>query len=119
MSNLDIRMRGFQQRAEVDAVLQLIDQRIAALPAETVDLGQASQRVLADDVLAPCPVPGFDRAAMDGYALHGDETFGADSYSPLEFAVVGDALPGRPFDGVAKAGEAVRIMTGAPLPAGA
>ena len=119
LSHTDIRMRGFQQRAEVDAVVRLIDERIAPLPTEAVDLGEASQRVLAGDVLSPCPVPGFDRAAMDGYALHGDETFGADGYTPLEFAVVGDALPGRPFGGVVGAGEAVRIMTGAPLPAGA
>jgi len=115
----DIRMRGFQQRADVDAVLRLIDQRVGPLFAESVDLGAASLRVLADDVLSPCPVPGFDRAAMDGFALHGDETFGADSYSPLEFTVVGESLPGRPFGGVVGAGEAVRIMTGAPLPAGA
>jgi molybdopterin molybdotransferase len=64
-------------------------------------------------------MPGFDRAAMDGYALRGSETFGADQYNPLEFAVVGQALPGRPYAGSVGAGQAVRIMTGAPLPAGA
>jgi molybdopterin molybdotransferase len=64
-------------------------------------------------------VPGFDRAAMDGYALRGQETFGADAYNPLEFAVIGQALPARPFHGEVGLGQAVRIMTGAPLPAGA
>src|SRR5262249_30653144 len=47
------------------------------------------------------------------------ETFGADPYNPLEFAVVGQALPGRPYAGTVGAGQAVRIMTGAPLPDGA
>ena len=64
-------------------------------------------------------VPAFDRAAMDGYALRGGETFGAGPYNPLEFDRRRRALPGRPFAGRVEPGQAVRIMTGAPLPAGA
>jgi molybdopterin molybdotransferase len=75
--------------------------------------------VLAEDVVAGFDVPGFDRAAMDGYAVRGAETFGADTYSPLDFTVVGEALPARPFTGCVESGEAVRIMTGAPVPDGA
>src|SRR6185295_16452307 len=91
-------------RSEVAAVWKLIEQRVRPLAAESVLLADAAGRVLAEDVLAPCPVPGFDRAAMDGYAVRGGETFGADAYTPLEFAVVGEALPGRPFrDGRARA----------------
>jgi molybdopterin molybdotransferase len=56
---------------------------------------------------------------MDGYALRGSETFGAGPYNPLEFDIVGEALPGRPFPGAVQPGQAVRIMTGAPLPQGA
>src|SRR2546422_8927512 len=115
----DVRMRGFQSRAEVGAVVQLLEENLHPLSSEEVDLHQAAGRVLATDVTAPCPVPGFDRAAMDGYALRGSETFGADVYSPLDFAVLGDALPARPFAGQLGPGQALRIMTGAPLPAGA
>jgi molybdopterin molybdotransferase len=115
----DVRMRGFQHRMEVDAVLRLITARVGPLAAEFVDVTHAAGRVLADDVIAPCPVPGFDRAAMDGYAVRGAETFGADTYSPLEFAVIGEALPARPCSGHVGPGQAVRIMTGAPMPAGA
>jgi molybdopterin molybdotransferase len=115
----DVRMRGFQQRAEVAAVLRLIDERVRPLPSERVDVLSAAGRVLAEEVIAPCPVPGFDRAAMDGYAVRGSETFGADSYTPLELAILGEALPGRPFGEQVGPGQAVRIMTGAPLPAGA
>jgi molybdopterin molybdotransferase len=117
--NHDVRMRGFQHRAEVAEALQLIDSRVQALHVEYVDLRDAAGRVLAEDVVAPCEVPGFDRAAMDGFALRAEETFGADGYTPLEFARVGESLPGRPFVGVVQTGQAVRIMTGAPLPAGA
>ena len=115
----DVRMRGFQDRAEVDAVVALIDGRVRALPPEDVDLHAAAGRVLAADVTAGVPVPAFDRAAMDGYALRGGETFGAGPYNPLEFEVIGVSLPGRPFAGRVGPGQAVRIMTGAPVPDGA
>src|SRR5437870_1659354 len=115
----DVRMRGFQTRAEVAQLIGWIDQRVAALDAEWISLSEAGQRVLAQDVVSECAVPGFDRAAMDGYAVRGTETFGADAYTPLEFEVIGVALPGKAYAGQVAPGQAVRIMTGAPLPAGA
>jgi molybdopterin molybdotransferase len=115
----NIRMRGFQTRAEVGQLIDWIDQRVGALEAEAIPLHDASQRVLAQDVASDCAVPGFDRAAMDGFALRGTETFGADRYAPLELDVIGESLPARPFVGRAEIGQAVRIMTGAPIPAGA
>src|SRR5262249_5455663 len=86
----DVRMRGFRERAEVSAVTALLDERLQRLATELVTLQQAAGRVLAEDVVAACAVPGFDRAAMDGYALRGSETFGAGSYNPLEFDIVGE-----------------------------
>ena len=53
------------------------------------------------------------------YALRGNETSGASSYNLLEFEVVGQSLPGRPFPGRVEVAQAVRIMTGAPVPEGA
>src|SRR5262245_5600194 len=115
----DVRMRGFRDRAEVEDVLRLLDQRVVPLPAEVVPLARAASRVLAGDIVAEVAVPGFDRAAMDGYALRGEETFGASPYNPLELSVIGEALPGQPFRGQLAPGQAIRIMTGAPVPAGA
>lgn len=115
----DVRMRGFQSRAEVGDLVDAIDHRCSALEAESIALHETFLRVLAEDVVSTVAVPGFDRAAMDGYAVRGAETFGADSYAPLEFDVVGDSLPGQPFIGHVESGQAVRIMTGAPLPDGA
>lgn len=112
-------MRGFRDRTEVTDVRALLDRRIRPLAAEEVDLHAAAGRVLAADVAAAVAVPPFDRAAMDGYALRGAETFGAGAYNPLEFLIVGVSLPGRPFAGRVEPGQAVRIMTGAPLPDGA
>lgn len=114
----DVRMRGFRDRASVEAVIDLVDAQTEPLDSETVALREAFGRVLATAVYAQLAVPGFDRAAMDGYALRGEETFGASDYNPLSFTVVGQVLPGSAFAGIVQPGQAVRIMTGAPLPAG-
>jgi molybdopterin molybdotransferase len=115
----DVRMRGFRDRADVEEVIRLLDTTVATLSSETVSLADGSGRILAADVVSEVNVPGFDRAAMDGFALRGSETFGAGSYNPLEFTIVGESFPGRPFSGTVNPGQAIRIMTGAPVPAGA
>src|SRR5258708_12745051 len=97
----------------------MLSSGVRRLTAEMVGISDAAQRVLADDVTAAVYVPNFDRAAMDGYALIGGETFGAGQYNPLDFTISGSAFPGRPFSGKVQSGQAVRIITGAPMPEGA
>lgn len=115
----DVRMRGFPRRTAVAAAQQLLFERLAALTAETVPLPDATGRILAADVAAAVAVPAFARAAMDGYALIAAETAAAEPGKPLELAVLGQSLPARPFTGAVQTGQTVRIMTGAPVPAGA
>ncbi|MFO0841046.1 MAG: gephyrin-like molybdotransferase Glp [Gemmataceae bacterium] len=115
----DPRMRGFRDRAEVADVQALIDRRSAPLGSERGRASPGDRRVLAAPVIAEVPVPGFDRAAMDGYALRAEDTFGAGPYNSLELVVQGESMPGRPFGGTVHPGQAVRIMTGAPVPDGA
>lgn len=117
--NTDVRMRGFRSRTPVSVALEWIDREIAPLAAEMVSLADAHTRVLAADIVSSIDVPAFDRSAMDGFALHSGETVGAGDYNPLTFRVVGVSMPGQPFEGAVGAGQAVRIMTGAPLPDGA
>src|SRR5215471_13841988 len=114
----DVRMRGFARRHTVEAAIALLDTHLHPLAAELLPLQEAAGRVLADEIVSAVDVPGFDRATMDGYAVVADSTEGATAYNPLPLHVIGDAFPGRPFLGSVGAGEAVRIMTGAPLPAG-
>lgn len=114
----DVRMRGFRERASVEAALTWIDERCRPLPAEAVGLGDATGRVLSSAVTAPIDVPSFDRSAMDGYAVSGGSTDGAGDYNPLAYQIVGQSMPGRPFAGTVQPQQAVRIMTGAPLPNG-
>ncbi len=114
----DVRMHGFAQRSEVPAALKWIDGHAFLLGDEAIALENAAGRILATNVIAPLNVPGFDRAAMDGYALRGAETAGAGEYNPLTFSVFGQAMPGQPFVGPIGPNAAVRIMTGAPVPEG-
>lgn len=119
--NADVRMRGFAQRSTVDEAWDWIDSvlpKFDQLPTEQVALRDAAQRVLAQDVISPVDVPGFVRSMMDGFALRSEETYGATTYNPLSFRIVGTCLPGQPFGRSVTTGEAVRIMTGAPVPEG-
>lgn len=115
----DVRMRGFAERSDVAEVVQFLAERVAALPQELVAVTSCVGRVLAADVRAETSVPPFDRAAMDGYAVRGEDTFGASDYAPIELEVIGESLPGRGFDKSLQSLQAVRIMTGAPIPRGA
>jgi molybdopterin molybdotransferase len=115
----DVRMRGFAQRETVAAALAWLDAQIRPLAAEAVPLRIASGRVLATVVVSDVDVPGFDRATMDGYAVRADSTEGATAYNRLRLNVIGDSMPGSPFGGSVSVGEAVRVMTGAPMPTGA
>ena len=114
----DVRMRGFARRHTVAAALAWLDAQTHPPRTETLQLQSAAGRVLAADVISNVDVPGFDRATMDGYAVFAESTDGASPYNRLPFAVIGDSLPGRPFQGSVAVRQAVRIMTGAPLPAG-
>jgi molybdopterin molybdotransferase len=115
-SSPDVRMHGFSRRSEVPFVLEWIDRNALRLPAESTPLEQAVGRILSADLVSPLDVPGFDRAAMDGYALRGADTAGASEYNPLDFPVVGQSMPGQPFAGALPERAAIRIMTGAPIP---
>jgi len=115
----DVRMRGFAERADVEEVEAFLRNNTKPLPSEIVPLLESVGRVLAEDVVAEVDVPGFPRSAMDGYAIRGEESFGASDYDPISFELVGTALPGNPHVGSVEVGQAVRIMTGAPVPTGA
>lgn len=86
---------------------------------EVVPLAESAGRVLAVDVVAPVALPPWDNSAMDGYAVQGKDVAHATSSHPVSLRVI-EAVPagGFPFRTLG-AGEATRIMTGAPIPEGA
>ncbi|MDH3581994.1 MAG: molybdopterin molybdotransferase MoeA [Hyphomicrobiales bacterium] len=83
--------------------------------SQEIPLGQASGRVLAQDLAATLTQPPFDASAMDGYAVRAADI----GTLPCDLNVIGQAAAGHPFSGPVSAGEAVRIFTGAPVPDGA
>ena len=109
-------MKGFGERAEVADVLRLLDERVSPLPAESIPAAAAAGRVLMAGIASPVDVPGFERAAMDGFAVRGEDTLGADAINPRPLILVGESSPARPFAGTVESDQAVLIMTGAPLP---
>lgn len=92
---------------------------ITARPAVTVPLADALGLALADDVVAPLPLPGFDNSAMDGYAVLAADVAGASAENPVKLPVTEDIPAGRTDLLTLAPGTAHRIMTGAMLPAGA
>jgi len=112
-------MRGFASRSTVVEAWAWLDSRLAPLGAERVPLRDSAGRVLAEGITSRFNVPSFARAMMDGFAVRAADTLGASLYNRLVLRVIGESMPGRGFAGVVGPGQAVRIMTGAPLPAGA
>ncbi|MBS0368645.1 MAG: molybdopterin molybdotransferase MoeA [Proteobacteria bacterium] len=95
---------------------QLILDTVAPIEGvEHLPLREALGRVLAEAVISPIDVPAHDNSAMDGYGLRGADL---RSTGETTLQVVGSAYAGRPFPRALGPGEAVRIMTGAPLPDG-
>ncbi|WLI78456.1 molybdopterin molybdotransferase MoeA [Kosakonia sp. H02] len=95
------------------ALSQMLSRISPLTDRETLPLVACFGRVVAQDIISPLNVPGFDNSAMDGYAVRL-----ADINSGNPLPVAGKAFAGQPFDGVWPAGTCVRIMTGAPIPAG-
>jgi molybdopterin molybdotransferase len=114
----DPRMRGFKNRTSVPDLWSWITQSIKPLECEEIPLALGSGRVLASEVTAAVAVPPYDRAAMDGYAVRGQETFGASAYLPAVFRRVARSRPGLRCETAVHGFQTVEIATGAPLPSG-
>ena len=112
----DVRMKGFSERVDVEEVEAFLIEHTRVCDSEPVELSRCVGRVLSEQVSAEVDVPGFPRSAMDGYAIRGEESFGASAYNPIRFEIVGESMPGHPYSGELTKGAAVRIMTGAPVP---
>jgi len=106
-------MRSVEEHRRVVADL------ITARPPVAIPLADAQSLVLAHDVTAEMSLPVFDNSAMDGYAVRADEVASATTEQPVKLPVAQDIPAGRTDIPTLKPGTAHRIMTGAPVPAGA
>jgi molybdopterin molybdotransferase len=99
-----------------DGQNQILRQLAEPTPPEVVAVTRARERVLAEDLLAPFDVPPSDNSAVDGYAVASDDV---PASGTRELNVLAEIAAGAVFDGAVASGQAVRIMTGAPMPRGA
>lgn len=100
--------------AQAQAIMRDFVQPVSGVAR--VPIRSALDRVLAEDVLSSIDVPSHDNSAMDGFAFASAELAG--HAGEISLRVIGTAYAGIAFDGVPSAGEAVRVMTGAVMPAG-
>ena len=99
--------------------LRRVVARARPLAAEPVPLAGSLGRTLAQDIRARAPIPPFAKATMDGYAVKAGDTRPGTNGQSVELAVIDDLPAGRVSRKALGSGQAVRIMTGAPLPKGA
>ena len=97
----------------------LVLSHVRPLPVETVPVLEAVGRVAAADLASDIDIAPFAHSAMDGFAVRASELAEASPESPVELDVIAEVAAGDVFEGVIGAGQCVRIMTGAPLPADA
>lgn len=95
--------------------IKIVLEQTPALPAENVSVSDAGGRILAEDIVADTDLPPFDRAQMDGYAVRTADV----ANTPARLRIVGESAAGAGWHKEMRSGEAVRIMTGAPVPRGA
>ena len=113
-------MRPIRETLPLDeALAALLDAASPIERTERVPLRDASGRVLAADAIAAVDVPPFDRAAMDGYAVIAEDTFGAGLYAPRVLRRVEKVYTGQVPTRSVTHGECIEIATGAPMPDGA
>ena len=117
VAEIAAQLEGYDPQAlpasAVNAFLERLVEPVTEV--ERVPLFEALGRVLAEDLVSPVSVPPHDNSAMDGFAFSGAELVPGQ---PLELKIVGTALAGAAWRGSVQAGECVKIMTGAVMPAG-
>ncbi len=96
----------------ISQAIQIVLQQTPKLASEELALAEAMNRILAEDIIADTDLPPFDRAQMDGYAVRAADV----ANTPAQLKIVGESAAGAGWHHQIKSGEAVRIMTGAPVP---
>ena len=117
LADIAAELEGYDPQAlSVDRAREFLARLIEPITdTQAVDIFSALDRVLAQDVISPVSVPPHDNSAMDGYAFDGSQLVPDQA---LTLTPVGTALAGQAWQGTVSAGQCLRIMTGAVMPAG-
>jgi molybdopterin molybdotransferase len=117
LAQVAAQLQGYDPQAlRADAALQFLQGLVSpVVHRHQVELKEALERILATDVISPINVPAHDNSAMDGFAFDGTQL---QTTQALHLTIVGTALAGKAWQGTVEAGQCVKIMTGAVMPAG-
>lgn len=107
------------QLLPIETAIQTVLESCEVLPTRHEDLGASVGCVSAEEIRAQEDLPPFANSAVDGYAVKAADTQGARPDAPITLKVIGEIAAGADVDLLVEFGQAVRIMTGAPIPAGA
>jgi len=111
--------KEFRKLVTIEEAKSLIEGLGIQPAANEVNIENAAGLVLAEEVVSEIDVPPFNRASMDGYAVHARDTYQAGEDRPVSLKLVGSIRPGMNYDLIVERGEAAEIATGAVMPSGA
>lgn len=103
----------------LEEALEILNKNTKALKSEVVSIKDSLKRVLYGDVKSKINNPPFNKSVFDGYAFKSEDSKGTSKENPIELKIVDEIFAGDFSEREIKSGEAVRIMTGAPIPMGA
>ena len=115
----NVEMLPFSERSSVAEAIDWTDKMLPDLDCENIASTQADGRVLAQAITSTANVPGFHRSMMDGFAVRAIDVEKSSEAEPVTLGITGEIYPGQSPVASLSSGEAIRIMTGAPVPSGA
>lgn len=113
-------MKPLKSLTSLENAMRIIDENSKPIERkEIVSISEAFGRVLAHDIVAEMNIPPFDRAAMDGYAVKAEDTFGAGQFKPKKLKISGKIHAGEISKKSVESGKCIQVATGSPMPEGA
>ena len=112
-------MKEYPMRVELEQAIQIIREKVAVMGTEIVPLSEARGRILARQIVAEENVPPFDRSPYDGFAFRAKDLEEASKEHPVTLRIIEEVPAGKAPERKISKGEAIKILTGAPIPEGA
>ncbi len=113
-----LRKIGFSRLTPLKDAMEKLFSKIDLNPIEEIEIKEALNRILAEDIISEMDIPPFDRSAMDGYAIKAKDSFGASTNNPKRIKLVGVIEIGESSNLKINIGEGIKISTGVPIPEG-
>lgn len=114
-----LRKIGFSRLTSLEDAMEKLFSKIDLNPIEEIEIKEALNRILAEDIISEMDIPPFNRSAMDGYTIKAEDSFGASPKNPKRIKLIGVIEIGETSNLEILRGQGIKISTGAPTPKGA